>query len=218
MLYWLLIITALVAIIFVSAYYKKRSVAKKKLTGIRDKWGKPVYEKRNFDLISIYLETEDRKGKISPSTAEDLDLKHVFDYIDRTNSRPGQQYLYNTLHDPQTSVAALHEMDNKIAELGSDRAKQERIEAELSKLDAINAYYLPELFAKEQLPLFSPQLTFYIQVSGIIVITLAILLSLQANQFFFIVLLLLLVTNLVIHYKNKGKLPSIPILYLNWLF
>ena len=227
MFYWVLIIAALVGILVLIAYLKNKQARKRKIAEIKAKWGKPTDDKRDTNLISIYLKATNKLAGITPSTADDLDLKNVFDYIDRTNSKPGQQYLYNKLHNPEISATALLEMDEKIEALSKDRAMQEQIELQLSKLNATNAYYLPELFVKEQLPLFSPLLTFYIQVSGITVITLAILLTIMVSQVYFIALLSLIVLNTIIHYKNKGKIAqythSLPqVVILNkagkWLF
>ena len=227
MFYWVLIIAALVGILVLIAYLKNKQARKRKIAEIKAKWGKPTDDKRDTNLISIYLKATNKLAGITPSNADDLDLKNVFDYIDRTNSKPGQQYLYNKLHNPETSATALLEMDEKIETLSKDRAMQEQIELQLSKLNATNAYYLPELFVKEQLPLFSPLLTFYIQVSGITVITLAILLTIMVSQVYFIALLFLIILNTIIHYKNKGKIAqythSLPqVVILNkagkWLF
>ena len=227
MFYWVLIIAALVGILVLIAYLKNKQARKRKIAKIKAKWGKPTDDKRDTNLISIYLKATNKLAGITPSTADDLDLKNVFDYIDRTNSKPGQQYLYNKLHNPETSATALLEMDEKIETLSKDRAMQEQVELQLSKLNATNAYYLPELFVKEQLPLFSPLLTFYIQVSGITVITLAILLTIMVSQVYFIALLSLIILNTIIHYKNKGKIAqythSLPqVVILNkagkWLF
>jgi len=227
MLYWLLVIGAILVVVFVFAYNKRQKTKKIKLADIREKWGKPTNEQRSFNLVDIYLRAQTEPVKITPGTAEDLDLEAVFSYIDRTNSKPGQQYLYKKLHDPETSAEKLLEMDEKVAALAKDRAAQENIELQLSRLNSNNAYYLPELFVNEHRPLFSPFLTFYIQVSGILVITLFVLLLQTPNQFYFLVLMGMLIANLILHYKNKGKIllytHSLPqLLVLNkvakWLF
>ena len=114
MFYWVLIIAALVGILVLIAYLKNKQARKRKIAEIKAKWGKPTDDKRDTNLISIYLKATNKLAGITPSTADDLDLKNVFDYIDRTNSKPGQQYLYNKLHNPETSATALLEMDEII--------------------------------------------------------------------------------------------------------
>lgn len=82
---------------------------KQKLARIKEQWGKPKYVNRNFNLIAGYLENIN-ESYISGDTASDLDLNGLFEYIDRTNSIPGQQYFYKKLHQPQTSTASLESL------------------------------------------------------------------------------------------------------------
>ena len=54
----------------------------------------------DFDLISRYFyncPAEDASHTIDAETTADLDLNAVFERIDRTASKPGQQYLYARL-------------------------------------------------------------------------------------------------------------------------
>ena len=206
MSYWLVVILLVIISILLYSYYKKRRIIKLSLGQLRADWGKPKNESRNFKFIAIYSNAN--SNKIASSLIEDLDLEHVFDYIDRTNSKPGQQYLYKKLHEPETSANKLTELDRKIEALGKNKDLQERIQLELTKLNAANAYYLPELFLKEQVPLFSPLLSSFIQISGILVITLAVLLTLIHSQVYFLALIGLAMTNLVVHYKSKGKISQ----------
>jgi len=208
MIYSLFGVLIIITVIFIPAYFKKQRAIKAKLVEIKAGWGKPNYENRNFSLISIYLNDCNEPGRLSPGTTADLDLDYVFIYMDRTSSKPGQQYLYKKLHYPELSVAVLQEMDEKAVRLSEDRAKQERIQLELSKLNTRNAYYLPELFAKEQMPLFGALLTFYIRISWIVMLTMIFLLIQAPNQLFFIGLMLFAVTNTAVHYKNKGKIAQ----------
>jgi hypothetical protein len=208
MIFWIFIIALIIASFFLLAYYKKQAALKVKIAGIKAGWGKPDNSFRDSKLIAIFLKSGDEPAKLSPGTADDLDLDNIFAYIDRTYSRPGQQYLYKKLHNPETSLKTLLELDEKATALAAGRAKQERIALELSKLNTVNAYYLPELFAHEQVPLFSPLLTSYIQVSGIIMVALLVLLIQIPNQFYFLALIGLALSNTVIHYKNKAKIAQ----------
>ena len=183
MIYWILGIVLIIAGIITYSFFKKRAARRALLAAIREKWGKPNDDARNIDLIGIYLRADENKDKISPATANDLDLDNVFAYIDRTNSRPGQQYLYKKLHHPQFDADLLKQQDKNVTALSNDRAELERIEVELSKLNTNEAYYLPELFVKEQSPLFNSLLTSYMQISWIIMIALIVLLIIRTNQF-----------------------------------
>ena len=208
MIYWLLGIILIIVFLVAVAFYRKYKAKQNRLAEVRDKWGKPYFNDQNLDLIRIYTESKPGVNKITSTTANDLDLDNVFAYIDRTNSKPGQQYFYNKLHNPTLDAVELQQLDRNITALGKDRAKQERMELELSKLNTKNAYYLPELFVKEQQPLFTPLQTSYIQISWIIMICLIVMLSLVHSQVYFLALLGLAILNTALHYKNKGKIAQ----------
>jgi len=208
MIYWLLGIILIIVFLVAVAFYRKYKAKQNRLAEVRDKWGKPYFNDQNLDLIRIYTESKPGVNKITSTTANDLDLDNVFAYIDRTNSKPGQQYFYNKLHNPILDAVELQQLDKDVTALGKDRAKQERIELELSKLNTKNAYYLPELFVKEQQPLFTPLQTSYIQISWIIMICLIVMLSMVHSQVYFLALLGLAILNTALHYKNKGKIAQ----------
>jgi len=208
MIYWVLGIILIIALIVSLAFYKRWLETKKKIAAIKEKWGKPYYNDQNFNLVRLYLNSDGDPGKITGTTANDLDLDNVFAYIDRTNSKPGQQYLYKKLHDPELDIDLLKQLDKDVTSLGKDRNKQEIIELELSKLNTQNAYYLPELFVKEQQPLFTPLQTSYIQISWIVMICLIVMLCLVHSQVYFLALLGLAILNTALHYKNKGKVAQ----------
>ena len=54
----------------------------------------------NFNLIEKYFRKKDNSEAfqvLSDKTCNDLDFQELFMYVDRTNSKVGQQYLYNRL-------------------------------------------------------------------------------------------------------------------------
>jgi hypothetical protein len=208
MVFWLLGIILIIALIVSLIIYRRWLERKKQIAVIKEKWGKPYYTDINFALASIYLDANPEANKITGDTANDLDLDNIFAYIDRTNSKPGQQYLYNKLHNPELDIVVLKQLDKDVTSLGNDRTKQEKIELELSKLNSNNAYYLPELFVKEQQALFTPLQTSYIQISWILMIGLILMLCLVTSQVYFLALIGLAVVNTIIHYKNKGKIAQ----------
>ncbi|HEY8782967.1 MAG TPA: hypothetical protein VIM16_15180 [Mucilaginibacter sp.] len=211
MFYWLFIAVAFVSILivfYIYNYYIKRRTIRKSLEKIRNKWGRPVNARRNFKMIAAYLNAGDNPAKVSAATAEDLDLNHIFDYIDRTNSKPGKQYLYKKLFTPETSFEPLLEFDRKIETLNLPRPDQERIELELSKLNNSDAYYLAELFLKEHEFLLPPVMGFYIRLSGIAIIGLIISLLIVPTPVCFIVLVALLIGNVALHYGTKNRISS----------
>ncbi|UOE46327.1 hypothetical protein MTO98_18160 [Mucilaginibacter sp. SMC90] len=175
---------------------------------IKGKWGKPVNARRNFELISIYLNSAENKNKLSTQTANDLDLINVFNYIDRTNSKPGKQYLFNLLHHPITDIDALHDLDNSIEDLNMDIPGRELIEVELSRLNHPDAYFIADLFLKVHEPVLSPVVNFYIRVSPFLILATLISLIAIPNIFSVIFLVLLFAYNIVIHITNRRGISS----------
>jgi hypothetical protein len=211
MFYWLFIVVVFCSILivfYIYNYYAKHSKIKKNLERIRNKWGRPVNARRNFKLIASYLNAVDVPAKISSATADDLDLNNIFDFIDRTNSKPGKQYLYKKLFTPETSLAELVKFDKKVETLNIPRPDLEGIELELTKLNSTDAYYLAELFLNEHEFLIVPLMAFYIRISGIAIIGLIISLFIVPNPVCFMILIALLVGNIALHYGTKNKISS----------
>jgi hypothetical protein len=211
MFYWLftaVVFGSILIVFYIYNYYDKRRTTSRNLERIRNKWGRPVNARRNFKLISTYLNADDNPAKVSASIAEDLDLNNIFNYIDRTNSKPGKQYLYKKLFTPETSFEDLLKFDKKIEKLNMPRPDQEGIELELAKLNSPDAYFLAELFLKEHEFLLVPLMSFYIRISGIAIIGLVISLFLVPNPVCFMVLIALLVGNVALHYGTKNKISS----------
>jgi len=209
--YWALISAIFVSVIIIFLifnFFERQRTAKKSLERIRNKWGRPLNAKRNFKQIGTYLNAFDNPAKISPLIAGDLDLNNVFNYIDRTNSKPGKQYLYKKLFTPETSFEELLKLDQKIELLNLRRPDQEKIELELSKLNSADAYFVAGLFLNKHEPILSPLLGFYTKVSGIVIIGLIISLFIINNPVCFILLVLMLAGNAGIHFATKNSISS----------
>jgi hypothetical protein len=211
MFYWAFTVALFIAILvifYIYSYYNRRISASRSLEKIRNKWGRPVNANRNFKLIASLLNADDNPAKISHSIAGDLDLNDIFNFIDRTNSKPGKQYLYKKLFTPETSFEALLDLDNKIEALNMPRPDQEGFEQELARLNSTDAYYLAELFLKEHELLMASPLRLFVRLSGIAIIGLIISLFIIPTQVCFIILLLLIVGNIALHYGIKNKIFS----------
>ena len=224
MIYWLLISLLILAVIVVSSYTKKRSAEMKKLAEIKEQWGKPKADSRNFNLISSYLTATG--GDFAASSA-DLDLDDVFTFIDRAASKPGQQYLFKKLHTPQVSESYFSALEARVERINSDPQLRELTQLKLSELNDSNAYYLPGLFTQKHQSLFAPLVKFYIGIAAPLIIGLITGLVIAPNQVYFLLLLAVIIINFVIHYSNKTKMlsytHSLPQLLLlikvnKWLF
>ncbi|WP_114937904.1 MutS-related protein [Mucilaginibacter endophyticus] len=203
-----IVVFIIIGLLFIKSYYNKLRLAKKRLAKVQGKWGKPVNARRNFDLIRIYLDAINNKDKLSAQTANDLDFNSVFNYIDRTNSKPGKQYFYNLLHNPTTDIDALHELDNSVEDLNLDKPGREKLEVELSKLNSTDAYFIADLFLKEHKPVFAPVMNFYIRVSPFLIIAALISLAVIPNIFSFIFLVLLFAYNIAIHFTSQKTIST----------
>ena len=211
MFYWLLILGVffIVSTIFYAfSYFFSKKSFDTNIERIKTKWGRPVNARRNFKMIAAYLNARDDKNRVSPSIAEDLDLNNIFNFIDRTNSKPGKQYLYKKLFTPETSYESLLKFDKKIEALNLPRPDLERIELDISRLNGPDAYYLADLFLKRHEPLISPLMSFYIRFSGIIIISLVISLFFIPNVTSFLVMAALLAGNIFFHYSTRSKIST----------
>ena len=208
MTYLLPVILILFIIITAISFFNRRLNNRKKLAEIRKRWGKTKNGQRNFKLIAAYLSADDDKNTISPTTATDLDLDNVFEFIDRTNSKPGQQYLYKKLHSPETSESYFTNLEQRIEKLNKEQHLRELTEVKLAALNNNDAYYLPELFRKTHHALFSPFVNFYIRIAPLLIILLITSLATIPNQFCLLLFSALLIVNVIIHYSNKTKMLS----------
>jgi len=215
-----IVVLIIAGVLYIKLYYDRLRWAKKRLVKIQGKWGKPINARRNFDLIRTYLDSAEDKDKLAVQTADDLDLISVFNYIDRTNSKPGKQYLFNLLHHPTTDVNALHDLDNAVEDLNMDIPGRELIEVELSKLNDPNAYFIADLFLKAHQPVFSSVVNFYSKVSSFLIVAALISLIVIPNIYSFIFLVLLFVYNIAIHLTSRKaisgyarSLPQLLIMY-----
>lgn len=207
-LFTLLFLAIVLGFSLISSYYGKLRAEEKKLDKIKSKWGKPVNTRRNFDLIKTYLNADKSWDRLSDVTAEDIDLKSIFNYIDRTSSKPGKQYLYKKLHFPETNLEKLLELDAKVEAINQDKPNRELIELQLSKLNNTYAYYIADLFLKTHESLFVPIMNFYIRFVPLVIIALIVSLIVYPNPISILLLLFFVGYNVVLHYANKKKISA----------
>jgi len=207
-LFTLLFLAIVLGFSLISSYYGKLRAEEKKLDKIKSKWGKPVNTRRNFDLIKTYLKADKSWTKLPDVTAEDIDLKSIFNYIDRTSSKPGKQYLYKKLHFPETNLEKLLELDAKVEVINKDKPNRELIELQLSKLNNTYAYYIADLFLKTHESLFVPIMNFYIRFVPLVIIALIVSLVVYPNPISILLLFFFVGYNVVLHYANKNKISA----------
>lgn len=197
-----LILGAIGIILLVFVLYRnKKGNKKKQLEEIQSSWGKPKQEPFNFNSISKYADTvnTDKFHRLSDQTTEDIDFYGLFEFIDRTSSKVGQQYLFKKLIEPTKNPVDSSESLIKI--FTGDKQLRESIQQELSKLNNSGAYYITTLL-KDKL-LEKPKLF------NLLILDIVILVSLLILSFKFPVLLLVLILfltlNMFLHYWNKNN-------------
>lgn len=170
-----------------------------------DTFGKPKDNTFNFDDIEKYFRSKDNSKAyqvLSDKTCNDLDFDELFMFIDRTNSKVGQQYLYNNLRTIQVNEKQSKLNEEIIKELSENTELRISVQKKLEKLNHKDAYFISSLFQEEHL---NPPKWFI----AIKLLSLASLVSLVLgffNPIFFIVLLGVFCVNFVLHYWNKNNL------------
>ena len=154
MVYVILLILAVTASVF---YFVRRRQRKAKvLSELRANWGFPRPSSPETDLgrIGLYhrLKPDKSSRGLDDKTWSDLNLDLVFEYIDRTTSRVGQQFLFHLLRRPHFKEEPLIKFERLINRF-SDASLREGLQVELLRLSHKDALFLPYLFF-EELPQF----------------------------------------------------------------
>lgn len=161
----------------------------------------------DFERIGLYAQhqsAEEAYQILDDRTLSDLDFEELFMYLDRTQSAPGQQYLYATLSTLPAVAADARRFEPVITRLRSDEQNREAAVWALHQLSEPSAYYLQELIFGQ--PQSKPGWYWLMPVLS----TVAVLLLLAA-LFYPVVLLAalpVLSVNLYIHYWNKNNVMA----------
>lgn len=184
----------------------------------RTAWGRPRIPALPEDLakIRVYdrLKTDDAAKLIDEKTWLDLNLDKIFELIDRTSSRVGQQFLYHVLRTPHFQEEPLLQFE-RIVNCFKNANLRESLQIKLHLLSHKDAFYLPYLFLDE-LPQLSSR-RFLFLVLG--VAPLIILLAAWFNPIFWIFLFLSVATNMVLslYYRRRLEFFIPPLRLLNQL-
>lgn len=159
----------------------------------------------DFEYIESYFRKKDNSTAfqtLSDKTCNDLDFQELFMFIDRTNSKVGQQYLYNKLRNIPADSTENIKNERLFDEFTSNSDFRVSVQSQLSQLNDREVYYIATLFQDEILKppkwyFIVPLLTFTSALSFIMVFL---------NPEFFLVILGLSIINIVIHFWNKKNL------------
>ena len=198
---YLLSVLFLIWIFAFITYFIKKKRQKKLLTQIRGDWGKRKTESSNFNLIENFslLTTTIPFHKLTTQTINDVDINEVFTFIDRTNSKPGQQYLFNKLLTPTNSITLLEKYNEQVKFFTEKIPAREDAQLQLAALNRNDAYYITNLLQDKLLE--KPKwANFFIADTAIVIAML--FLSLKFHVLL-IWLMLPFAINLFFHYWNK---------------
>ena len=168
-------------------------------------FGQVKEETFNFDLIERYFRKKDNSRELqtlSDKTCNDLDFEELFMFIDRTNSKVGQQYLYNRL---RTIPQASHEFSLQERILKEfEKTPELRLDVQtlLARLNEQDTYYISSLFQHEHT---KPPKWFFI-IKFLSFANLLSIIMLIVNIKIILVIFAITIINTGIHYWNKKNL------------
>ncbi|MEO6252829.1 MAG: hypothetical protein ABIO79_05970 [Ferruginibacter sp.] len=185
---------------FLSFLIMKRK-KKKFLQKLSSGWGQQNFEPRNFELIEAYtkLNPSIPFHQLSAQTLGDIDFYEIFCFLDRTISKPGQQFFFDKLTRPTDNLDKLKEFDKQVNFFLENKAVREDARFLLSQLNKNDAYYISALL-KDKL-LEKPKWANLFIADTLLVI--AMLVSSPWYPVLLIWLLLPFAINLFLHYRNK---------------
>jgi DNA mismatch repair ATPase MutS len=161
----------------------------------------------DFDYIESYFRKKDHSTAfqtLSDKTCNDLDFQELFMFLDRTNSKVGQQYLYNKLRNIPSDSTENIKNERLLDEFTNNSDFRVSVQSQLSKLNDREVFYIATLFQDETLQ--PPKWYFIVPL-----LSFASLLSFIMAFFqpiFFLVVLGLSIINIVIHFWNKKNLNN----------
>lgn len=195
--------------------FKKSNI--KKADQLRAHWGKPKKDAFEFDLIKMYFNnnTEAAFHTLSSQTKNDIDFDALFCAIDRTNTRVGQQFLYDALSKPINKTTGLDELKKQAEFFTENIELREKIQKIITPLAKENAYNIASLFATD-LP---GKPTWYKWVLIYIIFVIIFLIFSRFHHIILLWLMLPLAINVFFHYRTKnytklfkGAFPQLNIL------
>jgi DNA mismatch repair ATPase MutS len=180
---------------------RKKKIKEKLLS----EFGNLKTESSDFEYIESYFRKKDHSTAfqtLSDKTCNDLDFQELFMFFDRTNSKVGQQYLYNKLRNIPADSTENIKNERLLDEFTNNPDFRVSVQRQLSKLNDREVYYIATLFQDEILK--PPKWYFIIPLLSFASV-LSFIMAFFNPVFFFIILGLSFI-NIVIHFWNKKNL------------
>lgn len=172
---------------------------------LKESFGKLKEGSFDFDNIKKYFREKDNSKAyqvLSDKTCNDLDFDDLFMFLDRTNSKVGQQYFYDNLRTIKVNQQQTKLNEDLIIQISKNLEFRISLQKKIEKLNHKDAYYITTLFQEKHI---NPPKWFFI----VKLLSFASLVSLILgffNPIFFIVLVGVFCMNFVLHYWNKNNL------------
>ncbi|MBX0293115.1 hypothetical protein K3G63_21905 [Hymenobacter sp. HSC-4F20] len=118
-------------------------------------WLQPAARSPHFPLVARYydyVQHEPAYHRLPDQTWADLNGELLFELLDATVSRVGQQCLYHRLRSPLADETTLHEFDAAATLLAQQPLARGQALLALDQLTAREAYYLVDLLSGQPLP------------------------------------------------------------------
>jgi len=125
-----------------TVFAKAHDRDKRRLTELRQNWGREILRERNMDVIAMYHSSVSRNRKtVDNRTWQDLGMDDLFAKIDCTTGMPGRQILY---HQMRTYVdeCVLAERTRQYAVFKEDQNLREQCQVLLTRLNARGSEWL----------------------------------------------------------------------------
>ncbi len=198
MTYTLLILAIFISLAASVWFLDQRSRKRIRKT-LRKNWGKPKTGTFDFDLIRLLADHQSSPNshRLSEQTQRDIDIEPLFQYIDRTTSRVGQQYLFKKILEPGDRDT----LENWVLLFQTDHRLRELLQTILIKLNQADAYFIAALARMPQ----KPRPVWYPWLFVSLFLTLFLLALSFVFPVLLIALLLPITANTLIHYWNKSQ-------------
>lgn len=181
---------------------------------LRQNWGKEVKKQRDFTLISDFFEIRKEQEDaffVDDRTWMDLDMDHIYTRLDRTQTNPGEQYLYYMLRKPELDDMELKRRNEVIETLGVNKEMRESLQMILHRMGNEGGAGLVSFLWGTNLPSSRP--IWMYRFMHILAVG-AILFTVVKPQFWILTIVPAFILNMSIHYREKKKIYD----YLGSLF
>lgn len=175
---------------------------------LRASWGQPGTGVSNTEFIARYHQAvahEPEYQRLDDKVWQDLHLDQVFDVLDTTQSRVGQQCLYHQLRSPSNSAPDLESFTTLVDFMQVNAEAREQVQLHLQSLNQPDAYFLTDLLSGQALPALPGRaLLPWLTISPMLALAGTLLL----HPAFSLLLAALLALNLLFHYRSKMHIAS----------